>query len=62
MGQILKDRYGTKVGEIRKNPNGKTDLYDRYGTKLGSYDGRNTYDSRGTKVGNGNQLSSLFKK
>lgn len=63
MSEILKDRYGTKIGEVRTSVDGrKTEIYDRYGSKLGSYDGRNTYDRRGTKVGSGNLLTSLLSK
>lgn len=59
MNEVLRDRYGTKIGEIRDNGSRK-EIYDRYGSKLGYYDGRNTYDRYGSKVGEGNLLTSLL--
>ena len=60
MVQVLKDRYGSKIGEIRDEGNRQT-IYDRYGSRLGYYDGRYTYDRYGSKVGEGNLLAALLK-
>jgi hypothetical protein len=58
MNQILKDRYGNKIGEIRDSGT-KQIIYDRYGNKKGYFDGRYTYDSYGNKYGEGNLLAAL---
>lgn len=60
MNQILKDRYGVKIGEIKDEGNRQT-IYDKYGVRLGYYDGRYTYDKYGVKVGEGNLLALLLK-
>ena len=60
MVQVLKDRYGVKLGEIRPEGNRET-LYDKYGVRLGYYDGRCTYDKYGRKLGEGNLLATLLK-
>lgn len=60
MNQILKDRYGIKIGEIR-NEGTKQVIYDKYGIRLGYYDGRYTFDKYGIKVGEGNLLTMLLK-
>ena len=59
MGQVLKDRMGRKLGEIRSEGNREV-LCDRMGRKLGYYDGKYTYDRMGRKVGQGNLLTSLL--
>ena len=60
MTQVLKDRYGSKIGEIRDEGNRQT-IYDKYGSRLGYYDGRYTYDKYGSKIGEGNMLTTLLK-
>ena len=60
MNQILKDRYGVKIGEIR-DEGGRQNIYDKYGVRLGYFDGRNTYDKYGRKIGEGNLLAMLLK-
>ena len=60
MNQVLKDRYGTKLGEIRDEGTRQT-IYDKYGTRLGYFDGRYTYDKYGRKIGEGNLLATLLK-
>ncbi len=60
MNEILKDRYGHKIGEIRTNGN-RQEIFDQYGHKLGSYDGRYTYDQYGHRIGEGNLLTSLLR-
>ncbi len=59
MTQVLKDRYGRKIGEIRDEANRQT-IYDKYGVRLGYYDGRYTYDRYGRKIGEGNLLATLL--
>ena len=59
MTQVLKDRYGRKLGEIRDEGNRQT-IYDKYGIRLGYYDGRYTYDKYGRKIGEGNLLATLL--
>ena len=60
MTQVLKDRYGSKIGEIRDEGNKQT-IYDKYGSRLGYYDGRYTYDKYGSRIGEGNMLVTLLK-
>lgn len=55
MDQVLKDRYGHKLGEI-KDRGDRQEIYDPYGRKLGYYDGKYTYDNFGRIVGEGNLL------
>lgn len=60
MNEILKDRYGKKIGEIQDLGSRKI-LKDARGQKLGEFDGRITKDARGVKIGEGNLLVSLLK-
>lgn len=62
MGNILKDRSGNKIGEI-KNQGDRLIIVDKSGNKLGSYDPRTniTYDKSGNKYGSGNLLTSLIR-
>lgn len=57
--QVLKDRVGRKIGEIRTNGS-RQEIYDKVGRKLGYFDGRYTYDKVGRKVGEGNLLTTLL--
>lgn len=57
--QVLRDRYGSKIGEIRTNGS-REEIYDKYGSKLGYFDGRYTYDRYGSKIGQGNLLTTLL--
>ncbi len=59
MTEVLKDRYGNKIGEIRTNGNEQV-IYDKYGNKLGTYKNGNTYDRFGNKIGSGNLLTTLL--
>jgi hypothetical protein len=60
--QVLKDKRGNKLGEIREAPGGRLAIYDTKGNKLGEYDPKSnvTKDTRGNKVGQGNLLTSLL--
>lgn len=60
MTEVLKDRYGSKVGEIRENGR-ELVLYDRYGTKLGYYRDGKTYDKYGCLYGYGNWLAAMLR-
>lgn len=59
MREVIKDKYGRKLGEIRTEGN-KEVIYDAYGRKLGWYDGKYTYDKMGHKIGEGNFLTTLL--
>ncbi len=59
MAEILRDRYGSKLGEIRDNGNEQV-IYDKYGSKLGTYRNGCTYDKYGSKIGTGNLLTTLL--
>ena len=60
--QILRDKYGVVLGEIRIDCSKQT-LWDRHFNRLGEYDaGTNrTVDKYGNPVGSGNLLTTLLK-
>ena len=60
-GQILRDKVGSKIGEIREQ-GGKQVIYDKLGSKKGEYDPKTnvTKDKLGKKVGTGNLLTTLL--
>ena len=60
MTEVLKDRYGSKVGEIRES-GGEKVVYDRYGSKLATYRDGKTYDKYGSLYGYGNWLAAFLK-
>ncbi|MBR1486074.1 MAG: hypothetical protein IJ597_02325 [Synergistaceae bacterium] len=57
--QYLRDSRGLKIGMI-KTIGSRDYIYDSRGHMLGYFDGRNTYDSRGRKIGEGNLLTTLL--
>jgi hypothetical protein len=59
--QVLKDRYGNKIGEIRDSGSYQT-IHDKYGNKLGEYrpNQNTTHDKYGNKIGSGNLLTTLL--
>ena len=59
--EILRDRLGHKIGEIRVKGN-RDVIYDHLGHKLGYYDGKYTYDRLGHKIGSGNLLTMLLNQ
>lgn len=59
MAQVLKDKYGVKIGEIRDEGN-KQVLYNKYGERLGWYINGVTYDKYNAKIGEGNLLTTLL--
>lgn len=60
MNQVLKDKYGRKIGEI-VDQGSRQIIKDAYGRKLGEFDGRITKDAYGRKIGEGNLLTLLLK-
>jgi hypothetical protein len=60
--QILRDKYGVVLGEIRVEGSKQT-LWDRHFNRLGDYDTRTdwTRDKYGNVVGRGNLLTTLLK-
>jgi hypothetical protein len=61
MEQILKDRFGNRIGEIRKEGTYYW-IVDRNGNRLGYYNPstNTTYDIHGNKVAEGNFLTNLL--
>jgi hypothetical protein len=59
--EILRDRYGTRIGEVRITGSRQT-LLDRYGYRLSEYDAHLdlTRDKYGTVIGHGNLLVTLL--
>lgn len=59
--EMLRDRYGEKLGELVFEGS-RTTLRDRYGYKLGSYDSdiNLTRDTYGNLVSKGDLLTSLL--
>ena len=57
--QVLRDRYGVVIGEIRI----KQTLWDKHFNRLGEYDSHSnwTRDKYGNPVGRGNLLVTLLK-
>ena len=62
MTEILRDRYGHKIGEVVVQGSNRI-LRDEYGHKLGEYDSRNdmTRDDRGRLIGRGDLLLTLLR-
>ena len=60
MGQVLKDKIGNKIGEI-KEERGRQVIFDKIGNRLGYYDGKYTYDKIGNRIGSGNLLTTLLR-
>ena len=60
--QILRDKYGVVLGEIRIDGTKQT-LFDRHFNRLGEYDSRTnrTVDKYGNPIGQGNLLVTLLK-
>jgi len=61
MNQVLKDKNGNKIGEIREQ-SGRLIIVDRNGNRRGEYDPRTnvTKDKNGNRVGQGNLLTTLL--
>jgi len=59
---VLRDRSGRNLGKIKKRSDGKLEGRDHTGRLKGIYDPKRdeTRDARGTRVGDGNLLSSLI--
>ena len=62
MSEVLRDRYGHKIGEVVVQGT-KRVLHDEYGHKLGDYDTRDgmTRDERGRLIGRGDLLLTLLR-
>jgi hypothetical protein len=62
MSQVLKDKSGRRIGEIKEQSSGKLVIYDRHGSRCGEYDPKTdvTRDRHGSKVGTGNLLATLL--
>ena len=60
--EILRDKYGMRIGEIRIEGSKQT-LWDKHYNRLGSYDANDdwTRDKYGNFVGRGNLLVTLLK-
>ena len=61
MRQDLKDRNGRRIGYIEDRGTRK-EIYDAVGHRLGYYDGKNTYDNTGHKIGSGDLMATLLTK
>jgi hypothetical protein len=59
--EVLRDRYGRKIGEVRHNGSVST-IHDQTGKKLGEYrsSSNTTHDHTGRKIGMGNLLTALL--
>ncbi|MDD5909725.1 MAG: hypothetical protein SO146_02405 [Eubacteriales bacterium] len=60
--QILRDKFGKKIGTIKTDYNGIQTIYDALNRKKGTYDPRTntTRDSAGRSIGKGNLLAMLL--
>lgn len=61
--QDLRDRNGSKIGQIETRSDGVQVLRDKNGSKLGEYNPRDntTRNKNGGKVGTGNLLTTLLR-
>lgn len=59
MNQTLRDEHGHLIGRIEDHGTYQT-IYDEHGHNCGRYDGRNTYDEHGHRIGEGNLLTNLI--
>lgn len=61
MSQVLRDKNGRKLGEIRGDQ-GRLLVYDKNGKRKGEYDPKTntTKDKQGKPIGEGNLLVSLL--
>ena len=59
--QVLKDKLGNKIGEIRDSGTIQT-IHDKLGNKLGEYRTKpnTTHDKLGNKIGSGNLLTTFL--
>ena len=59
--QVLKDKLGNKIGDIRDSGTIQT-IYDKLGNKLGEYRTKpnTTHDKLGNKIGSGNLLTTFL--
>jgi hypothetical protein len=60
-GQILKDKHGNRLGEIREEGMHLV-IRDKHGNRMGTYDTKTniTRDKQGNRVGTGNLLTTLL--
>ena len=60
--QVLKDKHGSRMGEIETRSDGAQIIRDKHGTRLGEYNSRDnvTRDKHGSRVGTGNLLTTLL--
>ena len=63
MSEILRDRYGTMIGQIRTEGS-KRILLDRYGYMLGRYEAvlDMTFDKYGNMIARGDLLVTLLDR
>lgn len=62
--EVIRDRFGRMLGEIRSVGSGRLEARDRYGRLLGRYDPKSneTRDPYGRLLTKGNTLSALILK
>ncbi len=60
--QILRDRYGNRIGERETDTSGCVIMRDSHGNRVGTYDPRQdiTRDRNGNRVGQGDLLNRLL--
>ena len=61
MNQVLKDRAGRVIGKIVDVGN-RQYIVDVAGRRLGYFDGKDTYESNGRRVGEGNLLTTFLTR
>ena len=63
MAQVLKDKNGNRIGEIRES-SGRQVIVDKNGNRCGEYDPKTdtTKDKNGNRVGTGNLLATLLPR
>mgnify|MGYP001413854287 CR=1 FL=1 len=60
--QVIKDKTGRRLGEIRETGPNKLTIYDATNRRKGEYDKTSdtTYDASNRRVGKGNLLATLL--
>lgn len=62
MEKTLYDKFGSRIGTLKKRGDGNWEIYDKFGSLKGSYNARSdeTRDKSGRRVGYGNLLVTLI--
>ena len=62
--EVLRDRHGSRMGQIETRSDGVQIIRDQHGSRLGEYNPHNheTRDKHGIRLGTGNLLTTLLEE